>query len=241
MKKTLIIAGMIAAPLSVALARGITFETKIQWNTNVIAQALKDTGFKPRSSVGFVYDSILEALLELDTFSARQAVGVCLRECNKSEMLKEGRGNSGKKCPQLCEEFASSLVIANNKASNAMLTGNVESQRVDSHVQYGWRGAGYSGEVIAIQGDVVTTFKEEEDSPDVICKKLTDDAFKRGVKYPMLCEGECGLLGQDIINVSGGNHFLRYEVGDFCDGWFDTSGKVRYRVHFDGSMGKLKN
>ena len=56
MKKTLIIAGMIVAPLSVALARGITFDTKIQWNTNVIAQALKDTGFKPRSSVGFVYD-----------------------------------------------------------------------------------------------------------------------------------------------------------------------------------------
>lgn len=245
MKKILLIAGMIATPLSVALAKGINFDTAIRWNTQVISQALKDTGFKPKSSVGPVYNRILKALLALDTFSARQAVEVCMEECNKSDMLKEGQGNSGKKCPQLCQEFASSLVIANNKANNALLTGNTERRTIDHEVHYSWKGAGYITDTTPITGNVIITFKDEEHSSKTFCKKLTADAFERGLKYPMTCGGDCDLFGNDIIEVSAsgtGRYYntLYYEVGDFCDSWYGRSGKIAWRVHFDGTMEKLK-
>lgn len=243
MKKILLIAGMIATPLSVALAKGINFDTAIRWNTQVISQALKDTGFKPSSSVRPVYNRILKALLALDTFSARQAVEVCMEECNKSKMLKEGQGNSGKKCPQLCEEFASSLVIANNKANNALLTGNTENQIVDYKMEYSWKGAAYITGTHAIDRDVIITFKDEEHSSKEFCKKLTADAFERGLKYPMTCGGECNLFGNDIIEVTGSDYAktLYYEVDDFCDSWFGREGTFFWRVHFDGTMEELKN
>lgn len=239
MKKILLIAGMIATPLSVALAKGINFDTAIRWNTQVISQALKDTGFKPKSSVGPVYNRILKALLALDTFSARQAVEVCMEECNKSKMLKKGQGNSGKKCPQLCEEFASSLVIANN----TLLTGNTENQTVSYNMNYSWKGAAYITGTRAIDRDVIITFKDEEHTSKEFCKILTADALKRGLKYPMVCGGKCAALGQDIIEVTGSDYAktLYYEVGDFCDGLFEGAGVVHWRVHFDGTMEKLKN
>lgn len=235
MKKTLLIAGMIAAPISMAAAKGITFNTPIKWNAEVITQALKDTGIIPNtySDVEYVHNRILRALLTLDTFSARDAVGVCMDECNKSDMLKYGRGKSGKRCPQLCEEFASSLVIANND----VLTGNTERQKVGSdsvHV-----GRGYFSSLTDLYADVVTTFKDEEHSPKEFCKILTEDAFKRGVKYPMVCGGKCHLLGQDIIEVYN-NKTVRYEVGDFCDGFFNNAGEYYFEVHYDGTIDKIK-
>lgn len=246
MKKILLIAGMIATPLSVALAKGIDFDTAIRWNTQVISQALKDTGFKPSSSVGPVYNRILKALLVLDTFSARQAVEVCMEECNKSKMLKEGQGNSGKKCPQLCQEFASSLVIANNKANNALLTGNTERQVTGYSVHFSPQSAAYITGTTPIEHSVIITFKDEEHSSKEFCKKLTADAFERGLKYPMTCGGECKLFGNDIIKVSAsgtGRYYdtLYYEVDDFCDSWYGREGKFFWRVNFDGTMEELKN
>ncbi|MBQ8293933.1 MAG: hypothetical protein IJX89_00925 [Alphaproteobacteria bacterium] len=239
MKKSLIFAGAIFFTSGIAIAKTIGFNTPIKWNSKVIEEALKVTGFKPKSSVGPVYNRILKALLELDTFSARQAVEVCMEECNKSKMLKEGQGNSGKKCPQLCEEFASSLVIANN----TLLTGNTESQTVGYNMQYSWKGAAYITGTRAIDRDVIITFKDEEHSSKEFCKILTADALKRGLKYPMKCGGKCQALGQDIIEVTGSDYAktLYYEVGDFCDGLFESAGVVHWRVHFDGTMEKLKN
>lgn len=227
MRKALLITIMIAAPLSVALAQNITFDTAIRWNTDVIKQALKDTGIIPNtySDVDLVHHSILNALLKLDTFSARQAIEVCMKKCNESQMLREGGGNSRKKCPQLCEEFASSLVIANND----VLSGDVEQQYV--YTTY----FGYDYEL------VITTFKDEEHSSKDFCKILAADAFKRGAKYPMLCDGNCGLLGQDIIEVSGSaRKRLLYEVGDFCDGVTESAGRKIWTVHADGTIEKYK-
>lgn len=239
MKKSLLFAGAIFLTSGIAIAKNIDFDTPIKWNSKVIEEALKVTGFKPKSSVGPVYHRILKALLALDTFSARQAVEVCMEECNKSKMLKEGQGNSGKKCPQLCEEFASSLVIANN----TLLTGNTENQTVGYNMKYSWKGAAYITGTHAIDRDVIITFKDEEHSSKEFCKILTADALKRGLKYPMVCGGKCAALGQDIIEVTGSGYAktLYYEVGDFCDGLFEGAGVVHWRVHFDGTMEKLKN
>lgn len=226
-------------------AKPIDFDTPIKWDINAIKQALNDTGFKPSSSVWFVHDGILDALSALDTFSARQAVEVCMRECNKSDMLKEGRGQSGKKCPQLCEEFAGSLVLAENKANNALLTGNTERQVTGHSVHFSPQSAAYITGTTPIEHSVIITFKDEEHSSKEFCKKLTADAFERGLKYPMTCGGECKLFGNDIIEVSAsgtGRYYdtLYYEVDDFCDSWYGREGKFFWRVHFDGTMEKLK-
>ena len=240
MKKSLIFAGAIFLTSGIAIAKTIDFDTQIKWNTKVIENALKVTGFKPSSSVRYVYDAILYALLSLDKFSARQAVEVCMEECNKSDMLKHGQGSSLKACPQLCEEFASTLVIENNKANNGLLTGNTESKVIRYKVNYGWRGAGYITGTTPVEGTVIITFRDEEHSPKTFCKKLTDDAFKRGLKYPMTCEGDCKLIGNDIITVvdSTRTRHLNYEVDDFCDGW-QGSGEYAFRVHYDGTIDRL--
>lgn len=240
MKKSLLFAGAIFLTSGIAIAKTIDFNTQIRWNTKVIENALKVTGFKPRSSVGWVHDNMLHALLSLDKFSARQAVEVCIEECNKSDMLKHGLGSSLKKCPQLCEEFASTLVIENNKANNGLLTGNTESKVIDHKVHYSWRGAGYITGTTPVEGTVVITFKDEEGTPEAFCKKLTDDAFKRGLKYPMECEGKCKMTGNDIITVVDSTRVkhLNYEVDDFCDGW-QGSGEYAFRVHYDGTIDRL--
>ena len=221
-------------------AKLIDFDTQIKWDINTIKQALNNTGFKPHSSVWFVHDGILDALSALDTFSARQAVEVCMEECNKSDMLKKGQGQSGKKCPQLCEEFAGSLVLAENKANNALLTGNTERQVIDHKVHFSPQSAAYITGTSPIHKDVIITFKDEEHSSEEFCKILTDDAFKRGVKYPMECFGDCDLFGNDIIEIRGSEGYLYYEVDDFCDSWYGRSGRFSWRVHFDGTMEKLK-
>lgn len=221
-------------------AKPIDFDTPIKWDINTIKQALNDTGFKPLSSVWFVHDGILDALSALDTFSARQAVEVCMRECNKSDMLKEGQGQSGKKCPELCEVFAGSLVLAENKANNALLTGNTERQVTGHKVHYSPQSAAYITGTTPIEHYVITTFKDEEHSSDDFCRILTDDAFKRGLQYPMTCAGDCDLIGNDIVEIRGIRGYLHYEVDDFCDSWYGRSGRFAWRVHFDGTMEKLK-
>lgn len=221
-------------------AKPIDFDTPIKWDINAIKQALNDTGFKPSSSVSFVHDRILDALSALDKFSARQAVEVCMRECNKSNMLKEGRGKSGKKCPQLCEEFAGSLVLAENKANNALLTGNTERQVTDYTVHFSPQSAAYITGTTPIEHSVIITFKDEEHNSEDFCRILTDDAFKRGLKYPMECAGDCNLIGNDIVKIHGSVGTLYYEVDDFCDSWYGRSGRFAWRVHFDGTMEKLK-
>ncbi|MBD5400491.1 hypothetical protein HDR61_01960 [bacterium] len=242
MKKTLLIAGMIAAPISMAVARNITIDTAIRWNTNVIEQALNATGIisNTYSDVGSVHYSILNALLKMDTFSARDAIEICMNECNKSEMLREGKGKSGKKCPQLCDEFASSLVIANND----LLTGNTERQKV-AIMTWGYTKPSFgTGGRSETSVDVITTFKDDEHDSKHFCKILTDDAFNRGLKYPMICGGACDLWGQDLISVYSnaydGGRWLYYEVGDFCDGLL-SSGESYWVVHADGTIKKIKN
>ena len=102
-----------------ALALGIDINTKIKWNSIVVVAAAHDVGLEAENNthpeVSSTYYRILGDLLERETFSVADAVSVCNKECKKSQFLKEGRGQSGKKCPELCTGFVDALISVNNE------------------------------------------------------------------------------------------------------------------------------
>lgn len=124
MKKIFILPFLI--PMA-AFAVKIDANTKIQWNAIVVVAALHDVGleshFDSNSDVALTYNRILEDLLNRKTFSATDAVSVCMQQCNKSSFLKEGRGQSGKKCPDICKGFGMALVTENNKEIKSIQLG----------------------------------------------------------------------------------------------------------------------
>ena len=105
-----------------ALALGIDINTKIKWNSIVVVAAAHDVGLEAEDNthpeVSSTYYRILGDLLERETFSVADAVSVCNKECNKSQFLKEGRGQSGKKCPEICKSFGEALIAENNRATD---------------------------------------------------------------------------------------------------------------------------
>lgn len=111
-----------------ALALGIDINTKIKWNSIVVVAAAHDVGLEAENNthpeVSSTYYRILGDLLERETFSVADAVSVCNKECKKSQFLKEGRGQSGKKCPEICKSFGNALIEENNKGATKLETGN---------------------------------------------------------------------------------------------------------------------
>lgn len=127
MKNTLLIAaGLIAVPFAMVIAKDIDFDTSIEWNSGVVEEALNQTGFSGNDDavwdVRVTHDRILADLLKRNSFSLRDATSVCMDKCNMSDFLKNGRGASGKKCPDLCKTFAEKLVSVNNFFKD---TGNI--------------------------------------------------------------------------------------------------------------------
>ena len=92
----------------------------------MVVAALRDAGLQADygtySDVALTYNRILEDLLERSTFSVTEAVSVCMQQCNKSTFLKEGRGQSGRKCPEVCEDFGNALVVENNRKIDSLLS-----------------------------------------------------------------------------------------------------------------------
>lgn len=119
MKKSLIFAGAIFLTSGIAIAKTIDFDTSIKWNSNVVELALNKSGFLGASDANWdvrvTHERILAELLKMESFSVRDATRVCLDKCNMSDFLKNGRGASGKKCPELCSGFADMLVSVNNE------------------------------------------------------------------------------------------------------------------------------
>lgn len=119
MKKSLIFAGAIFLTSGLAIAKTIDFDTSIKWNSSVVEQALNKSGFLGSSDANWdvrvTHERILAELLKMESFSLRDATRVCLDKCNMSDFLKNGRGASGKKCPDLCSGFADALVSVNNE------------------------------------------------------------------------------------------------------------------------------
>lgn len=126
MKKSLLFAGAIFLTSGIAIAKTIDFDTSIKWNSNVVELALNKSGFlgsyDAYRDVRVTHERILAELLKMDSFSVRDATRVCLDKCNMSDFLKNGRGASGKKCPDLCSGFADMLVAVNNELTE---TGNL--------------------------------------------------------------------------------------------------------------------
>ena len=121
MKKILFVSILISTS---ALALGIDINTKIKWNSIVVVAAAHDVGlnaeYDTHTEVSSTYYRILGDLLERDKFSVADAVSVCNQECNKSAFLREGRGQSGKKCPEICKSFGNALIEENNKKTYAL-------------------------------------------------------------------------------------------------------------------------
>lgn len=121
MKKIFILSMLIP---SIALAVKIDANTKIKWNAIVVVAALHDVGLEANPGtnldVALTYDNILSDLLGRETFSVVDAVSVCMQQCNKCSLLKEGHGESGKKCPEICKNFGTALVTENNKGTNSI-------------------------------------------------------------------------------------------------------------------------
>lgn len=126
MKKSLLFAGAIFLTSGIAIGKTIDFDTPIKWNSNVVELALNKSGFlgsyDAYRDVRVTHERILAELLKMESFSVRDATRVCLDKCNMSDFLKNGRGASGKKCPELCSGFADALVSVNNEYTK---TGNL--------------------------------------------------------------------------------------------------------------------
>lgn len=207
MKKTLLIAGMIAAPISVVMAKNIGFDTRVSWNSNVISKALNQSGFSGASDamwdVRITHKRILEELVKnrKAVFSLRDAGQVCLDKCSLSNILKEGKGKSGKKCSALCDEFTKTILVENNKQTT-MPSANGQSSAFSN-----------------LQGKAID-----------VCRRLMSDAQKSGVSYPVLCGGKCARwLGQDdVVTITDLERTKEYKVDDFCEG--DEKGRDYYYI-----------
>ena len=127
MKKSLLFAGAIFLTSGLAIAKTIDFDTSIKWNSSVVERALNKSGFLGSSDANWdvrvTHERILAELLKMESFSLRDATRVCLDKCNMSDFLKNGRGASGKKCPELCSGFADALVSVNNELTE---TGTIQ-------------------------------------------------------------------------------------------------------------------
>ena len=205
MKKTLLIAGMIAAPISMAVAKTINFDTPVEWNSKVVEQALNKAGFIGGSGANWdvrvTHDRILTELLNRKSFSLKDATQVCLNKCNMSDFLKNGRGSSGKKCPELCDEFTKTILVENNKQTT-MPSANGQSSAFSN-----------------LQGKAID-----------VCRRLMSDAQKSGMSYPVLCGGKCARwLGQDdVVTITDLVQTKEYKVDDFCNN--DEKGRDYYYI-----------
>ncbi len=136
MKKTLLIAGMIAAPISMAVAKTINFDTPVEWNPTVIEQALNKAGFigdgGANWDVRVTRNRILQDLFKRNSFSLHEAAQVCMDKCNLSDFLKKGKGASGKKCPELCKTFSHSFVPVVIKSTPQSSISNLVEKQSDS-------------------------------------------------------------------------------------------------------------
>ena len=109
MKKIFILSMLIP---SVALAIKIDANTQLKWNSMIVKNAALSAGLTSRSKVSEIsltYNRIMLELLGRATFSVSDAVSVCMKQCNKSEYLKNN-GHHGRRCPDICKKFGEELV-----------------------------------------------------------------------------------------------------------------------------------
>ena len=181
-----------------AVAVTINFDTSLKWNSKVVSAALESSGFisdtdqwgikqNVHYDVKTTRNRILNDLLERETFSLHDAVDVCVYECNKSDLLRNGQGSSRKKCPELCIDFADNMI----KHSNMLYNSNISVKEQDS------------------------SFKSLQEKPLNVCYNLIPDAVKQNIKYPVLCGGRCNWTRDDTIRITDFEKAKDYIVDDF--------------------------
>lgn len=185
----------------------ITETTQMQWNSKVIEKALDNSGFINSGDANWdvrtTRNHILEDLLTRQMFSITEAIDVCKEQCNKSDFLKNGRGKSGKRCPELCENFANNIIKVNQEqyTSTPIISAT-------------------SNEFSNLQGKAVD-----------VCRRLMSDATTSGISYPVLCGGRCDRLGQDKVQITDLVKTKEYEVDDFCNN--DEKGRDYFYILSD--------
>lgn len=184
MKKYLFVAGMVAAPLTAAIAKSIDFDTPVKWNGDVVEQALNQAGFLGASDayhdVRVTHQRILSELLKKNTFSLRDATQVCLDKCSLSDFLKNGRGASGKKCPDLCKGFSDALVSVNN-----------------TFTKTGILPIGHSGLVTKLPDGTYKIYSEDKEYYALVKHEGKPALYDQ---YPNVCNPEC-ISGFDPTGV----------------------------------------
>ena len=185
----------------------ITETTQMQWNSKVIEKALNDAGFIGSDGANWdvrtTRNHILEDLLTRQMFSIKEAIDVCKEQCNKSDFLKNGRGQSGKKCPELCENFANNIIKVNQEQYTSIPSISATSN-----------------EFSKLQGKAVD-----------VCRRLMSDATTSGISYPVLCGGRCDRLGQDKVQITDLVKTKEYDVDDFCNN--DEKGRDYFYILSD--------
>ena len=194
MRKYLLLTSMIVLSTGIASARTIDFDTIVEWNSEVIAKALDKAGFIGSNGalwdVRVTHERILSELVEKQSFSLRDATRVCLDKCNISDLLKNGRGQSGRKCPELCTGFVDALIVENNN--------NIDKNVLTPDMQ-----------------DL--SMKKLQDTPAKACRRLAQKAETSGLILPMLCGGMCRRFGDDTVIVTDKEKTIEYKIDDFCD------------------------
>ena len=205
MKKSLIFAGAIFLTSGIAIAKTIDFDTSIKWNSNVVELALNKSGFLGSSDahwdVRVTHERILAELLKMESFSLRDATRVCLDKCNMSDFLKNGRGASGKKCPDLCSGFADTLVSVNNE-----LMLKFDEKSISDYNKTVFKK--------------ITVFKDIQTYGPYVALSIIKQYIERHdlAKY-VVCDKnpKCKTFGQDVIHCDlDGKRYL-FEFDDICN------------------------
>lgn len=229
MKKSLIVAGAIFLTSGLAIAKTIDFDTSIKWNSNVVERALNKSGFLGSSDASWdvrvTHERILAELLKMESFSVRDATRVCLDKCNMSDFLKNGRGASGKKCPDLCSSFADMLVSVNNELTK---TGTIQKDD--------------TGLVFEQKDGTIKVFSSNKHFYAVIDNTDYDKETGPTItsKYSHICtfEEPDYAYGAVVVYETQNNKpvALLYMVGEDCTGWTHQLcgiGKYAFQGRFD--------
>ena len=190
-----------------AFAEFINENTQLKWNSKVIEKALNNSGFINSNGANWdvrtTRNHILEDLLTRQMFSVIEAIDVCKEQCNKSDFLKNGRGQSGKKCPELCESFANNIIKVNKEQYTSIPGVSATSNELSN-----------------LQGKAID-----------VCRRLMSDATTNGISYPVLCGGRCDRFGQDKVQITDLVKTKEYEVDDFCNN--DEKGRDYFYILSD--------
>lgn len=205
-----------------AFAVSIDANTQIRWNAVVISYALTEIGLTDSYSsygpVSRTRNRILENLLQRETFSVAEAVTVCMQECNKEEFLRDGRGDSGRKCPAICEDFSIALIKSNNESPDNVVfigkTAGVASGKIyTQNRKFYAMSTGDRGNTVDLSSYNFYT----KDCDWAIFESSTDTKIAKCTEYSVEYGGEGFYMGNIAFEVTD-SKYKDYVFSVWCEG-----------------------